>query len=98
MLVFKYFFVLWEILTTGNLVMNGNTNEWSLVRRHPSEKLFGIQVCGSRPQTLVPTAEIIAKSCDIDFLGMCFSSYFIILLPNVSFLQMSTVRLFIIIF
>ena len=47
----------------------GNSSEWSLVRRHPSEKLFGVQICGSRPQALVPAAEAIVKSCDIDFLG-----------------------------
>ncbi|KAI5476431.1 zinc finger dihydrouridine synthase [Pseudohyphozyma bogoriensis] len=50
--------------------LNGNGNEWSLVRRHPSEKLFGVQICGSRPQTLVPAAEAIAKTCDIDFLDI----------------------------
>lgn len=49
--------------------MNGNNNEWSLVRRHPSEKLFGLQICGNKPQVLVPTAEILARSCEIDFLG-----------------------------
>lgn len=48
----------------------GNGNEWSLTRRHPSEKLFGIQICGSRPQALVPAAEAIVKSCDIDFLDV----------------------------
>jgi tRNA-dihydrouridine synthase 3 len=39
------------------------------VRRHPSEKIFGVQLCGSRPQALVPAAEQIVKHCDIDFLG-----------------------------
>ncbi|KAL8277400.1 hypothetical protein RQP46_010240 [Phenoliferia psychrophenolica] len=50
--------------------LNGNNNEWSLLRRHPSEKLFGVQICGSKPQVLVPAAEIIAKSCEIDFLDV----------------------------
>lgn len=50
--------------------LNGNANEWSLVRRHPSEKMFGVQICGSRPQALVPTAEAIVKTCDIDFLDV----------------------------
>lgn len=48
----------------------GNINEWSLVRRHPSEKIFGVQLAGSRPQTLVPAAEAIVKHCDIDFLDI----------------------------
>lgn len=49
--------------------ISGNANEWSLVRRHPSEKIFGVQLCGSKPQALVPAAEQIVKHCDIDFLG-----------------------------
>lgn len=49
--------------------LSGNANEWSLVRRHPSERTFGVQICGSKPQVLVPAAEAIAKNCEIDFLG-----------------------------
>ncbi|KAM0789358.1 hypothetical protein ACM66B_000189 [Microbotryomycetes sp. NB124-2] len=50
--------------------LNGNANEWSLVRRHPSEKTFGVQVCGARPQVLVPAAEQIVKHCDVDFIDV----------------------------
>lgn len=49
--------------------LSGNANEWSLVRRHPSERIFGVQICGSKPQVLVPAAEAIAQNCEIDFLG-----------------------------
>jgi tRNA-dihydrouridine synthase 3 len=70
--------------------MNGNASEWSLVRKHPSEKMFGIQVCGSRPQTLVPTAEALVKACDVDFLGTSpFPSSKLVLME--SYTQMSTV-------
>jgi len=41
----------------------GSKEEWSLVRRHPSESIFGIQVAGNKPANLVPTAEVIAKEC-----------------------------------
>lgn len=57
--------------------LNGNNNEWSLVRRHPSERMYGVQICGSKPQVLVPTAEILAKSCEIDFLGAPFLPSFV---------------------
>ncbi|KAK4048211.1 tRNA-dihydrouridine synthase 3 [Microbotryomycetes sp. JL201] len=50
--------------------LTGNANEWSLVRRHPSEKTFGVQVCGARPQVLVPAAEQIVKHCDVDFIDV----------------------------
>jgi len=37
--------------------------------RHPSEKMFGVQITGSKPQVLVPAAEAIVRNADIDFLG-----------------------------
>lgn len=52
--------------------LSGSKEEWSLVRRHPSEKMFGVQIAGSKPSTLVPIAEVIARECDggIDFMDL----------------------------
>jgi tRNA-dihydrouridine synthase 3 len=52
--------------------LSGSKEEWSLVRRHPSEKMFGVQIAGSKPATLVPIAEVIARECDggIDFMDL----------------------------
>jgi tRNA-dihydrouridine synthase 3 len=52
--------------------LNGSKEEWSLVRRHPSEKVFGIQLAGSKPQTIIPAAEAIARECgdNIDFIDI----------------------------
>lgn len=51
--------------------MIGNKSEWSLVRRHPSERTFGVQLCGSRPQTLVASTEILVRECpDLDFIDV----------------------------
>ncbi|KAL4247532.1 tRNA-dihydrouridine(47) synthase [NAD(P)(+)] [Abortiporus biennis] len=56
----------------ANSFLNGSKEEWSLVRRHPSEKTFGIQVAGSKPSLLVPTAEILAKEFTgtVDFVDL----------------------------
>lgn len=43
--------------------LTGSKEEWSLVRRHPSEKTFGMQLAGSKPANLVPTAEAVARVC-----------------------------------
>ena len=50
----------------------GSKEEWSLVRRHPSEKIFGVQVAGNKPASLVPTAEVLAKECgsNLDFVDV----------------------------
>ncbi|ESK82614.1 zinc finger dihydrouridine synthase [Moniliophthora roreri MCA 2997] len=49
-------------ITCGEMVLatsflSGSKEEWPLVRRHPSEKAFGVQVAGSKLNALVPTAE-----------------------------------------
>lgn len=56
----------------ANSFLAGSKEEWSLVRRHPSESIFGVQVAGNKPANLVPTAEVIAKECagGIDFVDV----------------------------
>lgn len=41
--------------------LTASTSEFSLVRRHPSETMFGIQLAGNKPSTLVPTAEVLGR-------------------------------------
>jgi len=50
----------------------GSKEEWSLVRRHPSERTFGVQLAGNKPATLVPAAEVISNECggNIDFVDI----------------------------
>lgn len=56
----------------ANSFLAGSKEEWSLVRRHPSERIFGIQVAGNKPANLVPTAEVIAKELagGVDFVDV----------------------------
>ncbi|KAI0320405.1 zinc finger dihydrouridine synthase [Amylostereum chailletii] len=55
----------------ANSFLSGSKEEWSLVRRHPSEKMFGVQVAGNKPTSLVPTAEVIARECPgVDFVDV----------------------------
>lgn len=52
--------------------LQGSKEEWSLVRRHPSETIFGTQLAGSKPATMVPTAETIAREFGVGPKGMDF--------------------------
>lgn len=56
----------------ANSFLSGSKEEWSLIRRHPSEKIFGMQIAGSKPTLLVPAAEIIGKECGsgLDFVDI----------------------------
>ncbi|KAB5588323.1 TRNA-dihydrouridine synthase 3 [Ceratobasidium theobromae] len=50
------------LTTVGNLsILQGSNSEWSLVRRHPSEKVFGVQIAGSKVPQLVRAAEVLAN-------------------------------------
>lgn len=52
--------------------LRGSKNEWSLVRRWNGERCFGTQVCGSKPDLLVPTAEVLAREfpTGLDFIDV----------------------------
>lgn len=53
--------------------LSGSKEEWSLVRRHPSERIFGVQLAGNKPASLVPTAEVLARECGpegLDFVDL----------------------------
>jgi len=51
--------------------LNASREEWSLVRRHPSERIFGNQLAGNKPATLIPAAEIISQECpNLDFVDV----------------------------
>ncbi|KAM6501185.1 zinc finger dihydrouridine synthase [Amanita muscaria] len=56
----------------ANSFLSGSKEEWSLVRRHPSERIFGVQVAGNKPGNLVPMAEVLSKEIgsDIDFVDV----------------------------
>lgn len=41
--------------------LQGQASEWSLVRRWEGERIFGTQICGAKPEYLVPAAEVLAR-------------------------------------
>jgi tRNA-dihydrouridine synthase 3 len=52
--------------------LQGQKNEWSLVRRWEGERCFGTQLCGNKPDLLVPAAEMLAKefATGLDFIDV----------------------------
>ncbi len=50
-------------------VAKGSRNELALLRRHPEEKCFGVQLCGSRPDVVAAAAEI-AVERGADFIDL----------------------------
>lgn len=40
------------------------------MRRHKSEDLFGVQLCGPSPYLLTKAAELVDRTCTVDFIDI----------------------------
>lgn len=62
-------------ITCGEMAMStnllkGQMGEWALLKRHASEDVFGVQVCGAFVDTLTRVAEVIDEYIDCDFVDL----------------------------
>ncbi|KAF9518668.1 hypothetical protein BS47DRAFT_1370980 [Hydnum rufescens UP504] len=48
-------------MALSHSLLSGSKEEWSLVRRHPSEKTFGVQIAGGKPGLLTRASEVLAQ-------------------------------------
>ncbi len=51
-------------------LLKGQRSEWTLLKRHPSEDIFGAQTCGSHPDQLSRVAELLDNETDVDFVDV----------------------------
>ncbi|KAI8872811.1 FMN-linked oxidoreductase [Ramicandelaber brevisporus] len=58
-----------EMAMATNL-LEGESTEWALMRRHRSENIFGVQICGFRPEHMIRAAEAIETQCQVDFVDV----------------------------
>ena len=51
-------------------LLQGQGSEWALLKRHPCEDMFGVQVCGGYADALTRTAQLIQENCDVNFVDV----------------------------
>lgn len=58
-----------EMAVCTNL-LQGQQSEWALLKRHESEDLFGVQLCGGYPDSMTRCAQLICETMDVDFIDI----------------------------
>lgn len=62
-------------ITCGEMAMatsllQGLQQEWALVKRHTSEDLFGVQLCGNNPYVMTRCAQMLEETTHVDFIDV----------------------------
>nr|XP_031292889.1 tRNA-dihydrouridine(47) synthase [NAD(P)(+)]-like isoform X4 [Camelus dromedarius] len=58
-----------EMAVCTNL-LQGQTSEWALLKRHPCEDVFGVQLEGAFPDTMTKCAELLNRTVEVDFVDI----------------------------
>lgn len=67
-------------------LINGISQEWALAKRHVSEDIFGVQLCGNSPQLVAYATQVVKENCEVDFIDLNLGCPIELIYGQVSFL------------
>ena len=51
-------------------LLQGDSREWALLRRHKSEDIFGVQICGGYSDTIARCCQLLDENIEVDFIDI----------------------------
>lgn len=51
-------------------IINGSLPEWALSKRHSSEDIFGVQICGNNTKVTTYAAQVLSENIEVDFIDL----------------------------
>uniref|UniRef100_A0A915DUZ2 tRNA-dihydrouridine(47) synthase [NAD(P)(+)] n=1 Tax=Ditylenchus dipsaci TaxID=166011 RepID=A0A915DUZ2_9BILA len=51
-------------------LLEGSQKEWSLLKRHTCEKIFGVQLAAAYPETMTRATQMVVDECEVDFIDV----------------------------
>lgn len=51
-------------------LIKGLTQEWALTKRHESEDIFGVQLCGNNPQLIGQATQLLQENSNVDYIDL----------------------------
>mmetsp|Transcript_27643 Transcript_27643/g.61466 ORF Transcript_27643/g.61466 Transcript_27643/m.61466 type:complete len:649 (+) Transcript_27643:89-2035(+) len=57
-------------MAIGSCLLQGQNSEWALMKRHPDEDIFGVQVAAGFPDQFTRVSELLESQCTVDFVDV----------------------------
>jgi len=57
-------------MAMADSISNAAAAEWALVRKHSSEDIFGVQICGNNPYVLSKCGQLLEDTTEVDFIDL----------------------------